>query len=89
MICVPIEAIEIIGAATRPVKKMYMNRSPSVIVPATIARPPMVIMITPVTPMITVPMAVVAETPVIDWATLRNRRWTPLLKTISSRFSAV
>ena len=89
VICVPIEAIEIIGAATSPVKKMYITKSPSVIVPATMARPPMVIMITPMTPMISVPSAVVADTPVIDCATLRSRRCTPLLKTISSRFSAV
>ena len=68
---------------------MYMMKSPSDIVPATMARPPIVIMITPVTPMMSVPSAVVAETPVIDCATLRSRRWTPLLKTISSRFSAV
>ena len=32
---------------------------------------------------------VVADTPVIDCAMLRNRRWAPLVKTISSRFSAV
>ncbi len=89
VICVPIEAIEISGAATSPVKKMYITKPPSVMVPATMARPPMVIMITPVTPMISVPNAVVAETPVIDCATLRNSRCTPLLKTISSRFSAV
>ena len=33
MICVPIDAIWTIGIAIRPVKKMYANRSPSVIVP--------------------------------------------------------
>ena len=33
VICVPIDAIETIGAATRPMKKMYMMKSPSVISP--------------------------------------------------------
>ena len=32
MICVPIDAICTSGAASRPVKKMYMTKSPSVIV---------------------------------------------------------
>jgi len=43
----------------------------------------------PMIPTITVLPAVVAETPVIDCATLRNKRCAPLVKTISSRFSAV
>ena len=47
---VPIEAISATGATSRPVKKMYMTKSPSVIVPARIARPPTSIMITPTTP---------------------------------------
>ena len=51
--------------------------------------PPTMIMITPMMPMMTVDSAVVAETPVIDEATLRNRRCTPSVKTICSRFSAV
>ena len=54
MICVPIEAICTTGAASRPVKKMYMTKSPSVIVPARMARPPMRIIITPMTPTMTV-----------------------------------
>ena len=89
VICVPIEAIETSGAATRPMKKMYMMRSPSVISPARIARPPSQIISTPMMPTITVLPAVVADTPVIDLAMLRNRRCAPLVKTISSRFSAV
>ena len=40
-------------------------------------------------PTTTVENAVIAETPVIDCATLRNSRWTPRVKTSSSRFSAV
>ena len=51
--------------------------------------PPSQIITTPTTPTITVLPAVVAETPVIDWAMLRNSRCAPLVKTISSRFSAV
>ncbi len=41
-------------------------KSPSVIAPARIARPPMTIMMTPMTPTTTVENAVIAETPVID-----------------------
>ena len=44
---------------------------------------------TPMTPTTTVEKAVIAETPVIDCATFRNRRCAPLVKTSSSRFSAV
>ena len=58
VICVPIEAIETSGAATSPMKKMYMTRSPSVISPARIARPPSQIISTPMMPMITVLPAV-------------------------------
>ena len=47
------------------------------------------IMITPMIPMIAVENAVIAETPVIDCATLRNSRCAPFVKTSSSRFSAV
>ena len=89
VICVPIDAIETSGAATRPMKKMYIIRSPSVIFPAMMSRPPSQIMRMPMMPTMTVLPAVVAETPVIDCATLRNSRWAPLVKTISSRFSAV
>ena len=89
MICVPIEAIDTSGAATRPMKKTYMIRSPSVISPAMIARPPSQIISTPMMPTTTVLPAVVADTPVIDFATFRNRRCAPLAKMISSRRSAV
>ena len=82
-------AIEIIGAASKPMKKMYITKSPSVILPATMSLPPIQIMTTPTTPMITVLPEVVAETPVIDWAMLRNSRCAPLVNVISSRFSAV
>ena len=64
-------------------------KSPSVIVPARIDRPPTTIMITPMTPTTTVENAVIADTPVIDCAMLRNRRCTPCVNTSSSRFSAV
>ena len=63
--------------------------SPIVISPDRMARPPTMIIIMPMTPTTTVEKAVRADTPVIDFATLRNRRWTPLVNTSSSRFSAV
>ena len=47
------------------------------------------IMMTPMMPMIAVEKAVIADTPVIDCATLRNSLCTPFVKTSSSRFSAV
>ena len=54
VICVPMLAIEISGAASRPMKKMYITKSPSVIWPARMSLPPIQIMTTPTTPMITV-----------------------------------
>ena len=72
--CVPIEAIDTTGAATRPVKKMYITKSPRVIWPARIARPPTTIISTPITPTMTVEAADTAETPSIELAMLRNRR---------------
>ena len=53
-------------------------KSPSVICPARMARPPTTIMMTPMTPTTTVENAVIADTPVIDCAMLRNSRLTPL-----------
>jgi hypothetical protein len=72
VICVPIDAICTTGAAIRPVKKMYMMKSPRVISPETMARPPMAIITTPMRPTMTVDIAVVAETPVIDCAMFRS-----------------
>ena len=67
VICVPIDAIWTSGAATSPMKKMYMTKSPSVIVPARIARPPTTIITTPIAPMTTVAeRPSTADTPVID-----------------------
>jgi hypothetical protein len=77
VICVPMLAIEIIGAASSPMKKMYITKSPSVMRPATMSLPPIQIITTPTTPMITVLPEVVADTPVIDCAILRNRRCAP------------
>ena len=77
------------GAATSPVKKMYMTRSPSVIVPARIARPPTTIMSTPMMPT----MAVAPRRPprrrpsTGDIAEEPVRR--PRVKTSASRGSAV
>ena len=62
--CVPIDDIWISGAASSPTKNTYMNRSPSVIVPARIERPPTRIMMTPIAPMTRPPNAVTAEMPV-------------------------
>ena len=71
------------------VNERYMNRSPTVIVPLRIDVPPMTIMAMPVVPMTTDDSAVTADTPVSDFATLRNSRCAPLANTSSSRFSAV
>ncbi len=43
----------------------------------------------PMAPMTTLENAVVPETPVIDLAMFRNSLWAPLVKTRSSRRSAV
>ena len=48
-----------------------LMKSPTVIRPSRIARPPKRIMITPITPMMTVENAVMEDTPVIDCAMLR------------------
>ena len=73
LICVPIEAICTSGAATRPVKNRYMTKSPSVIVPgedrAAADDDHRARRCAPTT---TVENAVMADTPVIDLATLRN-----------------
>ena len=75
--CVPIDAICTSGAAISPTKKTYMTKSPSVIVPARIDRPPMMIMSTPITPEITAVPAPTADVPVIVFATLRNSLCDP------------
>ena len=61
------------GAASMPTKKMYMMKSPSVIVPARIARPPTTIITTPMAPMTSPPNAVTAEMPVSVFLTFANR----------------
>ena len=55
-----------------------MMNSPSVIRPSRMARPPIRIIVTPITPTITVENAVMADTPVIDFATLRIQPVHPL-----------
>jgi hypothetical protein len=74
LICVPIEAMPTTGATVMPVKKRYMMKSPSVMVPARIARPPTISMTTPTTPTMRVAPAVVAEMPVMVFRTLSKRR---------------
>ena len=72
-----------------PTKKIYMTKSPSVIVPARIARPPTTIITTPIAPMTTPPNDVTAEMPVNVFRTFENRFITPDSKTRSSRSSAI
>ena len=87
--CVPIDASWMTGIVISAVKARYITRSPMVIEPFRIELPPISIIATPVAPITTDENAVIAETPVSDCATLRNRRWAPFAKTSSSRFSAV
>ena len=87
--CVPIDDIWMSGAASMPTKKMYMMKSPSVIVPARIARPPTTIMTTPIAPMTTPPNDVTAEMPVSVFRTFAKRFIAPVSNTRSSRSSAV
>ena len=88
LICVPIDAIWTSGAAIKPTKKMYMMKSPSVIVCARMARPPTMIMRTPMSPTITAEPEPTADVPVIVLATLRKSLCTPRAKTSRSRRSA-
>ena len=77
------------GNVTRPMKMRYISRSPIVIRPASTARPPNSISSTPIEPTTAVPMAPVADVPVIVFATFTNRRFTPPANTCRSRSSAV
>jgi hypothetical protein len=87
LICVLIEAICITGAASRPTKKMKENRSPRVMVPLRIARPPTRISTRPTSPTTTVANDPTAETPVMVLATFLNIRCTPPVNTRCSRCS--
>jgi len=88
LICVPMEAICTSGAATRPMKKTYITKSPRVMRSASIARPPTRIISTPMPPTMTVVAAPSDETPVMVLAMLRNSRFTPRVKTSCSLRSA-
>ena len=77
------------GAATRPMKKTYITRSPVVIRPLVTSRPPTMISSVPMTPITAVESAAVALVPVIVFAMLRKRRCTPSWKMRCSRSSAV
>jgi hypothetical protein len=77
------------GIVIRAVKLRYMTRSPMVMAPVLIALPPTSIIAMPVAPMTSDENAVMAETPVSDFATFLNSRCAPFAKTSSSRFSAV
>ena len=86
--CVPIDAIWTSGAATSPTKSTYTKKSPTVMCPAMIERPPTMIISAPTSPTMVVVSEPTAEMPVIDAATLRNRRCAPRAKTSCSRRSA-
>ena len=77
------------GIVISAVNERYMTRSPIVMAPVRMALPPISIIAMPVAPMTSDENAVMAETPVSDFATLRNSRCAPLANTSSSRFSAV
>ena len=66
VICVPIFAICTMGAARTPTKNMYITKSPVVILPSAMALPPISNIRTPIAPIMNVPNADVAETPVMD-----------------------
>lgn len=85
--CVPMAPISMTGAARMATKATYMTRSPSVMVPPRMARPPNRIISPPTAPMITVANAVMAEVPVIERRTLANSRATPSPKRCPSRSS--
>ena len=53
------------------------------------AWPPTMNVMTPTTPITTAETPLIADTPVIDFATFRRSRCTPSANTRSSRFSAV
>ena len=77
------------GSVTSPMKIRYISRSPMVIRPETTARPPKIISSTPIDPTTAVPIAPVADVPVMVCATLTNSRFTPAANTTRSRSSAV
>ena len=89
MICVPIEVSSITGIASKNVNEMYIRKSPSVIVFACTALPPMIIITTAMAPMMTDENDEMAETPVTVFATFRNNLCAPRANDSSSRFSAV
>ena len=78
------DAIPINGAATSPTKNTYITKSPRVIVPARIARPPTRIIRTPIAPTISAANAPSPDTPVIVVAMFRNRRCAPRANTSRS-----
>ena len=88
LICVPIDAICTSGAAMSPTKNTYMMNPPRVIVPARMARPPTMIMRTPISPTITAAPDPTADVPVMVFAMLRKSLCTPRAKTSRSRRSA-
>ena len=78
VICVPIDASWITGIVISAVNERYFTKSPIVIVPSRIAAPPISIIAMPMAPITSDENAVTADTPVSDFATLRNSRCAPL-----------
>jgi hypothetical protein len=70
-----------------PTKAANITRSPSVMAPARMARPPTRIISTPTAPTMTVAKAVIADVPVIERFTLAKSRATPSPNTCCSRAS--
>jgi hypothetical protein len=76
------------GAAIMPTKKVYMIRSPRVMAPLRMAWPPMIMISTPMAPMMAVPKAVMALVPVRVPAMFLKSRSVPSAKIFRSRSSA-
>ena len=82
------DAMLMSGIATSPTKMAYMNRSPSVIAPASTERPPSRIIKIPIAPMMIVANEPTPEMPVMVAAMLRNSALAPRVNTRRSLRSA-
>ena len=88
VIWLPIETIWTTGPTSIARSAVNWKRAPIVIRPARTSLDPTQRIETEIAPKRIVEKAVTAEKPVIVFATLRKRRWTPLEKTSASRRSA-
>ena len=87
LIWVPMADIWMIGWASTVTKATYMIRSPKVMVPAWMARPPKKMSSTPMAPTMMVATAVMALVPVMERLMFWNSRRTPAPKSRCSRAS--